>query len=363
MGCTFLGGGGLGDSKWQGWSLSTRPLRAFLDPEETSTWGHHAEASREVAQTTDSGSTTAASILVWSAKWTPVELEPTFLPTYFNKLFPFLSTREEGRKALSNKVGPLWRNPNIKDMKVALEIRGYYYDHLVPRTEYFIMEVEVGCSNDPGTASMWVAKRYFHVWYDPHSRNSVVLWTTVGSMIRKWAGKWAGAQFFVHLLWLTISQVLSSYNTQKLTCLAGSDDFCPRFWPAFAWLFSVLCGTSSFWVCKVNSQYISWLVHLLHFWHCTSSPFLMVPVVHCHPMTTNFSRGRVLKSGVFAWIIHCDGQSSQPHALPAEPGPCDPVKHSWSSSHNFCTCAISNNHLLHHTKQWKPGSCEWTMNH
>jgi hypothetical protein len=41
-----------------------RPLRAFLDPEETSTWGHHAEAFREAAQTTDSGSTTAASILV-----------------------------------------------------------------------------------------------------------------------------------------------------------------------------------------------------------------------------------------------------------------------------------------------------------
>jgi hypothetical protein len=52
----------------------------------------------------------------------------------------------------------------MKDMKVALENRGYYYDHLVPRTHYFIMEVEVGCSNDPGTASiMWVAKRYVHV--------------------------------------------------------------------------------------------------------------------------------------------------------------------------------------------------------
>jgi hypothetical protein len=89
-----------------------------------------------VAQTTDSGSTTAASILVWSAKWTPVELEPTFLPTYSNKLFPFFKSTW-GRKALSNKVGPLWRNPNIKDMKVAMEIRGYYYDHLVPRNRVF----------------------------------------------------------------------------------------------------------------------------------------------------------------------------------------------------------------------------------
>jgi hypothetical protein len=34
-------------------------------------------------------------------------------------------------------VGPLWRNPNIKDMKVAMEIRGYYYDHLVPRNRVF----------------------------------------------------------------------------------------------------------------------------------------------------------------------------------------------------------------------------------
>jgi hypothetical protein len=196
---------------------------------------------------------------------------------------------------------------------------------LYPETEYFIVEVEVGCSNGPGTASMWVAKRYVRVWYDPNSRNSVVLWTTVGSMIRKWAG----AQFFVLLLWLPISQVLSSYNIQKLTCLAGSDDFCPRFWPAFAWLFSVLCSTSSYWVWEVNSQNISWLVHLLHFWHCTS--------LSSHDY--NFSRGnKVLKGGVFAWSIHCDGQSSQTHALPAEPGPCDPVKHSWSSSHNFCTC-------------------------
>jgi hypothetical protein len=34
---------------------------------------------------------------------------------------------------------------------------------LYPETEYFIVEVEVGCSNGPGTASMWVAKRYVRV--------------------------------------------------------------------------------------------------------------------------------------------------------------------------------------------------------
>jgi len=146
--------------------------------------------------------------------------------------------------------------------------------------------------------------------------------------------------FLVLLLWLTISQVLSSYNIQKLTCLAGLMTSVPGSGLHLrdCLVLSVLCGTSSYWVWEVNSQYISWLVHLLHFWHCTSSPFLMVPVVHCHPMTTKLSRGKVLKSGVFAWIIHCDGQSFQPYALSADPRPCDPVKHSWSSSHNFCTC-------------------------
>jgi hypothetical protein len=221
------------------------------------------------------------------------------------------------------------------------------------------MEVEVGCSNDPGTASMWVAKRYVHVWYDPNSRNSVVLWTTVGSMIKKWAG----AQFFVLLLWLTISQVLSSYNIQKLTCLAGSDDFCPRFWPAFAWLFSVLSGTSSYWVWEVNSQYISWLVHLLHFWHCTSSPFLMVPVAHCHPMTTKFH-------GVKCWRVECLPESFIVMASLLSPMPyllsLDHVTQSNTLDHHHiisALVAISNNHLLHHTKQSKPGSCEWTVNH